>query len=53
MAEVGGKFGVAHAFAGAQEGEGDVAVLVGREEPVAGEADDEGGGFDGGEGGLE
>lgn len=53
VAEVGGEFGVAGGFTGAEEGGGDGAVLGGGEEPVAGEADDEGRSGDGGEGGLE
>ena len=53
MAEVGGEFGVAGGFTGAEKGGGDGAVLGGGEEPVAGEADDEGRSCDGGEGGLE
>jgi hypothetical protein len=50
VTEIGGEFGVAGAFAGAQKGLGDLAVLLGREEPVTGEADDQGFGEDGGEG---
>ena len=53
MAEIGGEFGVAGAFAGAQEGLGDLAILLGRKEPVAGETDNEGLGEDGGEGVFE
>src|SRR5580700_193396 len=40
--KVGRELGVARALAGAQERERDRAVLLGREEPVAGEADHEG-----------
>ena len=43
----------ASGLAGAQEGLGDLAVLLGREEPVAGEADDQGFGEHGGEGVFE
>jgi hypothetical protein len=53
VAEIGGEFGVAGAFAGAQEGLGNLAVLLGREEPVAGEADDERFREDGSEGVFE
>ena len=53
MAEIGGELGVTRAFAAAEEGEGELAVLFGREEPVAGEADDERIGLDGGEGFFE
>ncbi len=42
MAEVGGELRVTGAFPRALEGEHDVAVLLGREKPVAGEADHEG-----------
>ena len=53
MAEVGGKFGVAGAFAGAEESLGDLAVLLGWEKPIAGEADDQRLGEHGREGLLE
>src|SRR5579862_8480826 len=41
MAEVGGELGVGGPLARAQEGERDRAVLLGREQPVARESDDE------------
>jgi len=53
VAEIGGELGVTGAFAGTEERESELAILLGREEPVAGEADDEGLGLDGGEGLLE
>ena len=53
VAEVGGKFGVTGAFAGAEEGLGDLAVLLGWEKPIAGEADDQRLGEHGREGLLE
>ena len=53
MAEIGGEFGVAGSFAGAEERRGDGSVLIHGEEPVTGEADHESGGRDGREGGFE
>lgn len=53
VAEIGGEFGVTGAFAGTEERESELAILLGREEPVAGETDDEGLGLDGSEGLLE
>ena len=53
MAEIGVQLGVACPLAGAQQREGDVAVLFRREEPVAGEPDDERLGLHRGEGLLQ
>ena len=41
MPQVGGKFGVAGPFAITEQGEDDGAILLGWEEPVAGETDDQ------------
>ena len=49
MTEIGGEFGVAGAFAGAEQGQRDPAVWLRREQPVAGESDDERLGLDLGE----